>query len=533
MDESFMDLWDSNTQEYVIISDSEKNVLHFNGKVRSLLNNAANSPETVNTLINAKNNDIISINRKKFMIHNGRNKEFRITILRDCTKEQELEEQVNNLTKLAQDYEMLFDRFGDSNMYITDQNGNTTWVGSSVAETCGVGKEYLLGKNVYELEEQGIFFPSITIRVLESLKDETLIQTTLLGTKAIAMGFPIFDKNNKLQKVISFSKVIQKKSDLDDFSFGKYRVDRYYPEVITNRQELKTMIDLCCRGDFPFTIYGETGSEKESVAKCIHKLGNRCSYPFKAIYAETMTEDTLKSKLFGESDFREGILTEINGGTLFISGLTSLSYELQNILFKIIRDSGYTDENGEFYPLNIRYIAGITEKAEEDKKDGQICRMLFYQVGVMKVFCPPLRERRDDIPLLIRYFMNLFLDIYGVKKNFNANVLQYLYAYNWYGNFDELKQFVENYYLNDKKSVLGVEDLPYYVINNQNIIDGNPLFYNRVVPMDQAVMHLEKHLIKMALLQSENGIDAAKKLGITQSTLSRKMQKYNITRDYR
>lgn len=532
MGQEYQELWNKITREYVIITDLERNILEVGDNVRRLFQEATFPKTCMEYFAKANHNAILEYKKRKYRVEINRTGEKYVVIFRDCTREKELEKQVENLDVLAQNYEMLFNNFGDSSMYVTDEKGITTWVGKQVASRCGVAPEFLIGKSVYELESDGIFYPSITVKVLETLSYETLIQSTAKGQRSIAMGFPLFDKNNHLIKVISFSKSVKEKEPEDWGFVTDYEPDIFYPEIISSASamtEVKNMVEACSRVDTPVMIYGETGVCKKEVAKCIHKMSKRCNNDFVIMQVERIPKKEIMQVLFGGKSIREGLICQADGGTLYISNLYALPYEVQKRLFHVAKGDGMTDENGMTVYVDVRYIAGSVEKPEAIQKGEHHCQFLSYLFQAMEIEVPPLRKRRDDILLLLRYYRHIYKERYGVECTFTSDALQLLYAYDWGGNIRELERFVQSKSLDHAHTLIDTDELPEYIIRNEEASEENEIFsLKKVVPLSEAVDAVEEKLIRMALKESKNAKEAASTLKIDQSTLSRKIQKYGM-----
>lgn len=525
-------LWERMTREYVIITDLQRNILETGENVRRLFQGAAYPETCMEYFAKASHNEILGYNKKKYRVEVNRTEENYVIIFRDCTREKELEKQVENLDTLAQNYEMLFNNFGDSSMYVTDGKGITTWVGKQVALTCGVAPEFLIGKSVYDLEAEGIFYPSITVKVLESLSYETLVQHTAKGQQAIAMGFPLFDKNNHLVKVISFSKPMREKELADSEFVTDYEPDIFYPEIISASPvmaEVKNMVEACSKVDTPVMIYGETGIRKKEIAKCIHKISKRCNNDFCIMKVEDVPKNEMMEVLFGKESIRDGLVYRADGGTLYITNLYALPFEVQKRLFRVVKGEGLMDENGMVIHPDVRYIAGSVKRLTDEEIAKQHCQFLHYRFQAMEIEVPPLRERRDDILLLIRYYQHIYKERYGVECAFTSEAMQLLYAYDWTGNIQELEKFVQSKVLSETHTLIDVEELPEYIIHNEESRKAdNMVSIKQVIPLNDAVSRMECALIKMALAQCKNAKEAAQLLEINQSTLSRKIQKYGI-----
>lgn len=536
MEESiYQNLWERTTREYVIITDLERNILDAGDNVSRLFKDADSPSTCKEKFAKARNKEILSYRGRRYQVEVTHIDKYYSVIFRECTKELEMETQIKSLEKLAQNYEMLFDNFGDSSMYVTDGKGITIWAGRAVAETCGVLPEYLIGKSIYELEEEGIFYPSITSKVLDSLNYETTVQNTAKGIQAIAMGFPLFDKNNHLVKVMSFSKPVRQKGQHELSTGIDYEPDIFYPEIVSVSSamaEVKNRIEIFSKVDTSVIIYGESGSGKENVAKCIHKLSRRCQKSFISMNTKELKENEMMENLFGDHDDSGGKLYQADGGTLYISNLFDLPYEVQNRLFGVMKGEPAWQNGKKGDCPDVRYIAGSTKKVDVENAPHRHCRFLGYMFSALEIEVPPLRRRRDDILPLLRYFQNTFKIRYDTECAFTPEAIQALYAYEWKENAKELKQVVQEAAIKSsgkEYKLIDVNELPTRILDKEEQESCQTGFVlNEVIALDEAVQRVEKYLIQMAVKESRNAKDAAVLLGVNQSTLSRRMHKYGI-----
>lgn len=530
--EEYQYMWDKATKEYVIITDINRNVLEVSENVKRLFKDINFQKTCIDYFAKAKQNEVLEYQNKKYKVRVTRFEKRYIIIFSDCTELLRVTAEIKNLENLAKNYEMLFNNFGNSSMYVTDEKGITTWVGEQVARTCGVQPEYLIGKSVYELENEGIFYPSITAKVLETLSYETIIQSTAMGQQAVSMGFPLFDKDNHLVKVISFSKPVNN-DGMAGFDETAGQREIYFPEIISESgkmTEVKNMVEAAAKVDTPVMIYGEAGVGKEDTARCIHKLSRRCNGQFIVFNVDRYKREKLMEMIFGSSsEVKKGMLYKSDGGTFYISNLYSLPYEVQKKLFHFMKDGYIIADTGEHIVINVRFIASCVSDDNIINMPDRHCRFLNYMFQAMQINIPPLRECREDILLLIRYYKNRYEKRYATKCKISKEAMQCLYAYDWNGNKKELKKFIKEIILQKENGIVNVDDLPDYILNNEKM----PLhteIYDLVndIDLNSAVEKLERYMISNSMRKFGTAKKAAEALGITQSTFSRKAHKYGV-----
>ena len=470
-------------------------------------------------LIKLEDENEYLINKKYYFLKIYKYSKYKMFLLTDISWKNKLKKEIDTLKKESEDFKSLIEQFGDSSLYITDDKGITIWVGSGVAEECGTTKEALMGRSVYELEAERVFYPSVIAIAIKSLQREIIIQTSATGKKVIAMAFPLFDKNNKLVKVISFSKRYKMnnvKTLEDVIDKSNYNKDKYYPYIISKAPsmiEVKNLIDLCSKVDSPVIIYGEEGSGKKNIARLIHNMSNRVGKNF--IYLDFKdTPNNNYEEVWGKG----GIVERASGGTMYITNISEADDFWLDYILDLVKKRRLEQD--------IRIIIGC----EKNKKviNNEKLKNILYYFQFLEINCPALRTRKEDIFMLAKYFLCEVNKKYNTNKQISSLALKNLYDYNWPGNVEELKGMINSLCEKIDGDIIDDCDLPECV--RESYLDDAILKKNiKMQPLKDTVEELEKYLIMKALKNNDfNASIAAKKLGMTQSTISRKMQKSNI-----
>ncbi len=513
----------NNTCDGIIIIDNKNLVCFVNKYIEKVLGVfsgfSVNKYMITKRIENLEGDNEYLINKRWYYLKIYKYDKYKMILLTDISWKKKLTREIDILKKESEDFNSLIVQFGDSSLYITDDKGITTWVGSGVAEECGTTKEALISKSVYELESEKVFYPSVVAISIRSLQREIIIQTTATGKKVIAMAFPLFDKNNKLVKVISFSKRYKMdniKTLEDVINNSNYNKDKYYPYIIskaTSMIEVKNLIDLCSKVDSPVIIYGEKGSGKKNVAKLIHNMSNRFGNNF--IYLDFKNKPNYGHKeVWGKG----GIMERATGGTIYITNILDADEVWLDHIFQLVKERGLQQD--------IRVIIGC-EKNSKVISNEKLKQILYY-FQFLKINCPPLRTRKEDIFMLAKYFINEANKKFNMDNRISALALKNLYDYTWPGNVEELKRVINVLCEKANNNIINQNDLPENIrecYSEDFILKRNI----KIQPLKDTVEQLEKYIIKNALKRNDfNASLAAKELGMTQSTISRKMQKYNI-----
>ncbi|MBO8164366.1 MAG: sigma-54-dependent Fis family transcriptional regulator [Brevibacillus sp.] len=235
-------------------------------------------------------------------------------------------------------------------------------------------------------------------------------------------------------------------------------------------QRLFQLIERLKRINSNILITGESGTGKELVARAIHFQGERQSQPFAVINCAAIPENLLESELFGYEkgafsgayQRKEGLLMSTHGGTLFLDEIGEMPLSLQAKILRVIEDRHVTPL-GSVHPreVDIRFIAATNRNLLEEVRKGTFREDLYYRLNVIPLHVPPLRERREDIPLLIEHFLSLYAaNMNKPPKTMDVEVKKLLYAYSYPGNVRELANIVEYAVVMSLSERITMEDLP-------------------------------------------------------------------------
>jgi DNA-binding NtrC family response regulator len=282
-------------------------------------------------------------------------------------------------------------------------------------------------------------------------------------------------------------------------------------------------------------ISGENGTGKELVARTIHKRGPLTERAFLAINCGALSETLLESQLFGHRrgsftgavDDHEGVFQAADGGTLFLDEITDIPLPLQVKFLRAIQEKEVTPL-GSTRPvrMDVRIIAATNRDIDEAVQIGAFRSDLFYRLNVVSIRLPPLRERRDDIPLLVDHFVGTFSREYAVEpKSVTPEAMRKLLDYYWPGNIRELQNVIERAFALSPQPEIRVEDLP------ASVEQGGAPTPRLNVDGPLALADIEKQAIEAALRRSGgNKNEAARLLGIDRQRLYRKIEKYGADR---
>jgi two-component system nitrogen regulation response regulator GlnG len=328
-------------------------------------------------------------------------------------------------------------------------------------------------------------------------------------------------------------------------------------------QEVFKMIGQLAASDATALITGESGTGKELVARAIYHHGTRSGQAFLAVNCAAIPEQLLESELFGHERGaftgatmqRVGKFEQCNRGTLFLDEIGDMTPATQTKILRVLQ-SGTFERVGGNQPIqvNVRIIAATNKPLEQAVASRQFREDLFYRLNVVRVRIPPLRDRKEDIPLLIDYFLKRFAREQQSAKSISAPALKALERYHWPGNVRELENVVRRALVMAKGGVILPGDLPVEISGRGDVAssvtatvppDGilrgisditllvEQLFgWARRDPQLKVIPAVERALVIQALKETKgNQVHAAKLLGITRATLRKRIEKFGIHRD--
>jgi two-component system response regulator AtoC len=314
-----------------------------------------------------------------------------------------------------------------------------------------------------------------------------------------------------------------------------------FQNMVAKSQAMRAIFETIRKiADYKTTVLitGESGTGKELIARAIHYNGIRKDKPMVAVNCGGLPENLLESELFGYAKGaftdagrdKKGIFQEATGGTFFLDEIGELPLSLQVKLLRVLQDEMVRPlGSAEAIKVDVRIIAATAANLAEAVQEGTFRDDLFYRINVLHIEVPPLRDRKEDIPLLVNHFMEKF-DKHLRKEitEIQPEALRALMAYPWPGNVRELENVIERTMVLTERSHIHVSELPDKIRGPQASIV--PPWPSQETSLKANTMVLEKALIERALRETDNNrTRAAKLLGISHPTLLSKMKTYGIS----
>ena len=336
-------------------------------------------------------------------------------------------------------------------------------------------------------------------------------------------------------KVIGGVETFRDLSDLEQLRRELTR-EYTYEDIVGNHPSIRDIVSFLpdiAASDSPVLIEGPTGSGKELFAKAIHALSSRKGGPFIALNCAALPDTLLESELFGYSKGaftgatknKPGRFLLADKGTLFLDEISNTSTAFQADLLRVLEDGEFTPLGGrKSRRTDFRVVTASNLDLKKCTDDGRFREDLYYRLNVVRISLPPLRERKEDIPLLVNHFIHKFNLRQGrAVQGVTPEVLSFLMGYVFPGNIRELANIIEYAFIPCKGDLIGMKHL------SKDLLDWSgqgKTVYSRPFPTDRSE---EAATIGAALQQHEgNRIETARSLGVSRTTLWRKMKKYGF-----
>jgi len=342
-----------------------------------------------------------------------------------------------------------------------------------------------------------------------------------------------------VKKAVAMFQVVKENRRLRDEVKSQYRFGNFIGKSKAMR-EVFEMIRKVAPANASVLVEGESGTGKELVAKSMHFNSPRRDKPFIAVNCSALSENLLESELFGHERGaftgavakKKGRFELADNGTLFLDEIGELSTSLQVKLLRVLQEKAFERVGGtQPISVNIRIIAATNKKLEEEMINGRFREDLFYRLNVVRILLPPLKQRQEDIHLLVKHFIEKYASERKAAvpvKGIDQEVGRLFYDYSWPGNVRELENLIERVMILCPNDTIRVSDLPSGFkdnVHNALHLEGVPTH----AKLYETLAMIEKAMIERALKMADNvQAHAASILGIGKSGLNQKIKKYNL-----
>lgn len=458
------------------------------------------------------------------------------------------DEKLEHYKQAYEELKLILDMSFDQ-ITIADGNGIFTKVSKSCEKFFGVSEDKLIGSNAFDLEEGGVFDTSVTAEVLRKGEEVTLIQKTGSNKTLMVTGMPVFDEYRKINKIINISRDITEKQMLEDKLKSVKKNLQWFREELNKKEsfnksnikysskpmnKIMELIFRICNLDATVLLSGETGCGKGYLAKVIHSNSSRKNEPFVTINCGAIPETLLESELFGyekgaftgaSKTGKKGLFEIAGKGTIFLDEIGDMPMKLQVKLLHVLDSKTVLRLGGE-KPIDVegRLIAATNKNLKKLIKEGTFREDLYYRLNVIPIQIPPLRERREDIPNLIRIYLQKYNNENSANKFISEDGYAKLINYDYPGNVRELANIIERLVITTLDDIVtsnNIADIIDPVENNNSKSD-------EIIPLKESVANFERSILIKAFETHKTTRKVAEVLKIDQSTVVKKAKKLKI-----
>ncbi len=480
-----------------------------------------------------------------------------VAVLQDISDMENISKELEYFKKLNKELDAIIDSSFDG-LYITDGDGVTLRLNKAFERITGVHGHEFLGRNVVDIEKEGIVSESVSAIAIKRQEAVTIMQEMKTGKTTLATGNPVFDEYGKIFRVVCNVRDITELNELKQKLEEVEGLSQHYEsqlrtlklqysgsnKIIINSIKMKDLLSMVIRlaqFDSTILITGESGTGKELIAETIHSNSTRKNGPYIKVNCGAIPENLLESELFGydygaftgaKKEGKAGYFQLANGGTIFLDEIGDLPFNLQVKLLRVLQNREIVRVGGvKSLPIDVRIVTGTNRNLLElvDKK--LFREDLYYRLNVVPVHVPPLRDRKEEIPSLVAHFVQMYNRKHKINRKISSEVVEIFMGYNWPGNVRELENLIERLLVISTKNILTREDLPSFL--GEAILENiSEVFVSGIIPLQEAVESVEKQILEKAYAKFRTTRQMAKELGVDASTVVRKAAKYGVSKIY-
>ncbi len=430
---------------------------------------------------------------------------------------------------------------------VTDKNLITKKINTAYINISGADPSKLINKHASEFIKQGIV-QDLAVEKSHNIKQRVfMIQPYPKNKVALVTTTPLVDESGEIIMFVSnvrdMTALYKMQEELKTRSVNSTDPKKstatendYYSKIVYRSDAMSNIMLLLrqiSKVDSNIVIYGESGVGKGLFARTIHELSNRHNGPFIKVNCGAIPENLIESELFGyehgaftgaQKGGKNGLIQAADKGTIFLDEIGESPYTLQTKLLEFLQDGEFTKVGGtKPIKVDVRVIAATNKDLSEMMKQEKFRKDLYYRLNVMPVTIPPLRERPQDIPLLIEHYSSMVNQKYNLNKFFSSKTISILTEYAWPGNIRELQHLIEASFISSFKNEILYDDiLPLldnrYILSNIGETKGTQPFSYK-----ESMRRYEKSLLMEAVSKYGSVKKAAEVLEIHPSTIWRKL----------
>ena len=454
---------------------------------------------------------------------------------------------------LTRELDTIIDSSSDG-LFVCDAAANVIRVNPASEKIHKTSASEIVGHNMRELVSSGFIDRSAALEASVEKRRVSLLQNKD-GRKLISIATPVFDSNKELIRIVvserDITEIDSLQRELEEQ--GALR-DQFREQMLALQQQdldsrqiiarspamlraLQQAIKVA-KADSSVLVLGESGVGKGLIADLIHKNSLRGEHPLIKINCGAIPESLIEAELFGyekgaftgaQASGKPGHFELADGGTLFLDEIAELPLSSQVKLLRFLEDGRITRLGGTVSKkVNVRVLAATHRDLEQMVAEGTFRLDLYYRLNVIPISVPPVRERRDCVIPLLRYYIDQFSDQVGEKKRLTRAALDALASYHYPGNVRELMNLCERLVVMAETDLIDLADLPGQIVTQSNPLDFSNLDWPEGTTLQQVLDRVEKSMLSQATQRFNNQTDVAKALGVNQSTIARKLKKHQL-----
>jgi len=470
-----------------------------------------------------------------------------ISVFHELIKYENISDYTQKFRYLAKQMEAMINSSYDG-IFVADGEGIGIRTNAAYDRISGVDSSRFIGRNMRDLEKEGLISESVTLKVLKSKKRETISQVLSSGKEVLVTGNPIFDDKGKITMVMTNLRDMTDLNSINRELVKSKQMTTAYKEKLQELQRssveknemvavsesMRDVYEVVTRvsaTNATVFIHGETGVGKDRIAEEIHHISERSKTGiFVKINCGAIPENLLESELFGyvkgaftgaNKEGKPGLFEMAHKGTLFLDEIDSMPIVLQSKLLRVlqsfeIRRVGSTITK----TVDVRLICASNQDVKELILKNRFRSDLYYRLNVIPIFIPALRERPKDIPPLITLFLKIFNQKHSMQKTLSRECSDLLLRYSWPGNVRELTNVIERLVVLTNWDCIMESDLPEEIRDVSNIKHHE----TTGLTLKEQLKRVEAEIISSAIKKYGNPRQAALHLRVNPSTICRKLK---------
>lgn len=476
-----------------------------------------------------------------------------ICLLEESTEVEKVARQMQFFQHMNRELEAIINSSSDG-LFVCDANANVIRVNPASERIHKIDGQELIGKNMVDLIKEGFIDQSAALLAIERKATTSLLQEKD-NRKLISIATPVFDNLGVLISVVVSERDITEidtlhreleeqgslKDQLQDQLLEMQLANLKSHKVIARSPSMIQVLEKAIKVSPAIStvlITGESGAGKGLITNLIHKTSHRAKKPLIRINCGAIPESLIESELFGyeEGAFtgaraggKAGSLELADGGSLFLDEIGELPLTAQVKLLRFLEKGRLTRVGGsKVREIDARILVATHRNLQDMVAQGLFRQDLYYRLSVIPLHVPPLRERKDCIFPLITYYVDYFANIAKTSKRVSRSALDVLLSYPYPGNVRELMNICEHATVMSETEVVDLIDLPKDVRNHTTSPSILETDWPEGMSLKQILENVERKVMVQALKQYKNQASAASALGVSQPTIARRIQKYNI-----